>query len=329
MERFFRTQMLPFEGRTITAELLDEVERSLPGLYHEHFARFIIRGGQVTSRASLERFPDYIRDRFHVMTQVLTRLGPSIPDLELEIYLGDGFTGWLSDCPAPVFAFSKHQEIDLHALLLPDPITLQKSAEMRAQVAEGNALHPWDGKAEKAFWRGSTTGDWMTVAEFSKNVRFRLSQISVESPDFVDAGFTGFHPACEHELQSLAERMGYCRFWTSVKDHMRYKYLLLVDGFTSPWPRDFWQMYSNSVILKQQSPIIGWFSSQLQPNVHYIPVAHDLSDLIDTITMCRGNDGFMRTVSANANAFADTALSDDQIFRYMIEFLSYYSTFWR
>ncbi len=109
MESYFRQQMKPFEGRTITSDLLGQVERLYPLLYHKHFARFAFRDGRVTSPTSVAKFPSYILDRFHIMMGVFTALAPSIPDLELEIYFGDGFTGWLRDCPAPVSSFRSGQ----------------------------------------------------------------------------------------------------------------------------------------------------------------------------------------------------------------------------
>ena len=144
MESYFRQQMKPFEGRTITSDLLGQVERLYPLLYHKHFARFAFRDGRVTSPTSVAKFPSYILDRFHIMMGVFTALAPSIPDLELEIYFGDGFTGWLRDCPAPVFGYAKNQEIDNHGLLLPDPMTLKKSKALRAQAIDGNSLYPWE-----------------------------------------------------------------------------------------------------------------------------------------------------------------------------------------
>jgi len=69
--------------------------------------------------------------------------------------------------------------------------------------------------------------------------------------------------------------------FVDVADHMRYKYLMSVDGWTAAWLRPNWIMASNSLLIKQESPKIEWFSYRLKPYVHYYPTAQDLSDLVD------------------------------------------------
>ena len=67
--------------------------------------------------------------------------------------------------------------------------------------------------------------------------------------------------------------------WSSVTDHMRYKYLLLVDGFASKWTRDFWSLHTNSCTKIQMSDLNNWFYPLMKANVHYLSVANDVSEL--------------------------------------------------
>jgi hypothetical protein len=68
----------------------------------------------------------------------------------------------------------------------------------------------------------------------------------------------------------------------SVKNHVRFKYLASLDGWTAAWLRPCWIMASNSLLLKQESNKVEWFYWNLIPYKHYIPVKHDLSDLLET-----------------------------------------------
>jgi len=69
--------------------------------------------------------------------------------------------------------------------------------------------------------------------------------------------------------------------YTDVSDHIQYKYLISIDGFTSAWLRPNWIMASNSLLVKQESRRVEWFYHLLKPYVHYYPVANDLSNLLE------------------------------------------------
>lgn len=68
-------------------------------------------------------------------------------------------------------------------------------------------------------------------------------------------------------------------FETSIK----YKYLLTTDGFGAPWKRTPSILFSNSLLLKPFSQKVQWFYDKMLPNVHYIPINEDLSDLTSKI----------------------------------------------
>jgi hypothetical protein len=252
-------------------------------------------------------------------------MAQALPNLTFEIYLGDGFAGWRNTAEVPIFMFSSHRLLDKNFLLLPDPLTMSSSGDLRAQVLKGNQAHQWEHKIETAFWRGSTTGNWLTLQNHERNLRFRLLELSRRFPEVIDAGFTSIHDSCEPALATLARERDYMRPWTSISDHLGYKYLVLLDGFTSPWARDFWCLHSNSVVLKQMSDIQGWFYPLLQANVHYLPVAGDLSDLRNVVLNARRNDAGAKQISANGRAFAAQVLSDKSVFDYTKELLIHYA----
>lgn len=61
--------------------------------------------------------------------------------------------------------------------------------------------------------------------------------------------------------------------------HLKYRYLLTADGFGSPWKRTPSILFTNSLLLKPFSEKVQWFYDKMIPNVHYIPINEDLSDL--------------------------------------------------
>lgn len=49
-------------------------------------------------------------------------------------------------------------------------------------------------------------------------------------------------------------------------------------------------MLGGFVIIKQESPVVQWFYEDMKPYVHYVPVAHDLSDILKVIDWLRAHD---------------------------------------
>lgn len=69
----------------------------------------------------------------------------------------------------------------------------------------------------------------------------------------------------------------------SISDHLKYKYLLSVDGNTSAWQRVPWIMLSGSVLLLVETTTQEWFYRDIIPYTHYVPIKPDFSNLISQI----------------------------------------------
>lgn len=133
---------LAFFKDGITPERIALAESFYAEEYHDHFARYAVQSGKLILLTSQQYFPDYILERFRTMTAVFETLAPSLPDLTFILYLGDGLDGWSHGCQAPVFTFSKRMDIDKSGLLIPDPLTLAMSRQLRQEVEAGMAEHP-------------------------------------------------------------------------------------------------------------------------------------------------------------------------------------------
>jgi hypothetical protein len=68
-----------------------------------------------------------------------------------------------------------------------------------------------------------------------------------------------------------------------MKNHLKYKYLFAADGWGASWRRVPLILSSNSLMIKPYSDNIQWFYDLIKPNVHYLPLKDDLSDLIDKL----------------------------------------------
>ena len=69
----------------------------------------------------------------------------------------------------------------------------------------------------------------------------------------------------------------------SITDHIKYKYLISIDGNTCAWQRVPWIMLSGSVLLLVETDMEEWFYADMIPYFHYVPIKKDFSDLLEQI----------------------------------------------
>ena len=63
--------------------------------------------------------------------------------------------------------------------------------------------------------------------------------------------------------------------------HLEYKFLLSLDGHGCAWLRVPWILYSNSILVMQDTLKEQWFYQALTPHKHYWPIKEDISDILD------------------------------------------------
>lgn len=174
---------------------------------------------------------------------------------------------------------------------------------------------PFEDKRDTLLWRGATTG------LFDRPGRVLIYRRFAE---WRDAGFdVGYSNVVQ--LQKITERTGLTEAdlnpcvkpRLSLKDMLAYKYLLCLEGNDVSSALK-WMLVSQSVVLMPKPLAGSWYCEDyLQPYVHYVPVAADLSDLEAQVTWCRQNQGACRAISANAMAFMSpflNAAEEDQLF---------------
>lgn len=71
-----------------------------------------------------------------------------------------------------------------------------------------------------------------------------------------------------------------------------------------------------SLLFKPESKYYEHFYNQLIPNVHYVPVKTDLSDLVEKIQWAKDNDEKSEEIAKNGRIFANEHLLPQNVFCY-------------
>jgi hypothetical protein len=178
-------------------------------------------------------------------------------------------------------------------------------------------LIPWELKINKAQFRGSATG---CGTDEETNIRIKATILSEKYPDILDAGIIKFNRKLKKSLNKplmIIDNKKYkTKDFMSLEEKMKYKYILNLDGHVSAY-RLGHELSLNSVVLIPDSKYYLWFSKLLIPYVHYIPVKHNLDDLIDQLNWCINNDSKCKEIAINSRLFFDTYLSKDGQLNYM------------
>lgn len=263
-------------------------------------------------------YPENLKDDFRAQKFIiaLTSLARVIPLPNVIFLVHHGETFAETSNKAPIFSWCKHREWSKKTICFPDYEALGGNENFLKDVNLGCQYFPWEGKENKAFWRGDSTGG----CGFDFMPRLKLTQGSLENPKWLDAKITGIFPGQDEKL--FRPYMG---SRVPVVDHLRYKYQILVDGHVSAFSRAYWQLFSNCVIFKHSSPWYQWYYRELRPYEHYIPYEADASDLIEKIKWAVEHDDKAYEISQNANKFARENLKRSDILLYVYLLLNEYA----
>jgi hypothetical protein len=258
-----------------------------------------------------------------------------LPDLDMIMTCHDGYDynrdgtvtvkGKVFPITAmPIFAIAKRKE-DPGMILMPDWYACEDFYPNKTQILKGNQKYKWESKIPRVFFRGANSGlldgvDWRNLP------RVKLVDLSLKRPDLVDARFPYLlHRGDDSDMQNIMAKEGMMGDYVPIKDSLKYRYLIDIDGFTANTPRVALFLHSNSVLFKQLSNDMLWYFGALKPYVHLIPVEKDLSDLIDKIEWARTHDDECKKISNNANDLASQALTQGAVYFYFYRLLEAYA----
>ena len=264
-----------------------------------------------------------------------------INDVDFIIYLRDELPNkkdsiLTEDIPGFMMSKNLSSSLEQNKLLIPDAFIVEKHWELLIdKINKARNQYIWETKINKIFWRGGAHGADVknikyNIENYSKLPRLTLVMLSKLYPSMIDAKFSPFGEFSADEsgdqlrnIIATLEREPSVR--TDEVEHIKYKYLISVDGNTCAWKRVPWIMLSNSVLLKQESSNIEWFYPALKPYIHYVPIKNDLSDIFDKLNWLKQNDKEAQLISKNAHNFVLNNLLPEHIDAYMVMILNKYS----
>jgi len=148
----------------------------------------------------------------------------------------------------------------------------------------------FDNKINKLYWRGTTTGS----IKIQPN-RFVLIERYYASNN-IDVAFSS-------TCQGNDKYCQYVKGKEEISEFLKHKYILSVEGNDKDSGLN-WKLNSNSLVFMAKPRSSSWLmEDKLIPNIHYIQVTDDFSDLQEKITWCETNQGLCKSIITNANEF--------------------------
>lgn len=215
---------------------------------------------------------------------------------------------------APILSFSKIKNTP-YVILVPDwRSTSATWASDIENLSKKVGEYPWERKKNLALWRGGLT----------RTSRLKLCQLASRYPEYLDAKLNS--RAEDPLLQKQIEEEGLFGSRVSWNQLLSCKYLPVLDNVCGTAPALQWRLLSNSVVFKQDSEEIQWFYRALSPYVHYIPVRHDLEDLIEKIHWARRHDRACKEMAAQSTNFILNHLMMEDVYLYLYLVLNHYAS---
>jgi len=184
-------------------------------------------------------------------------------------------------------------------------------------------LLDWEERKPIVIWRGMSTGCGNTP---DTNPRIKLSLLTQElkkkNIHYLDAGVVRFtrrdKKIYKHPFVEFQKAFDYNFKFDFVDkfEQAKYKFTINVEGNSSAY-RYGSLFYFGFCIFNVESKYHVWFEQWLTPFVHYIPVKHDLSDLVEKIEWALANDDKCKQISENAKEFYNKYFNREFIYDYM------------
>ncbi len=165
----------------------------------------------------------------------------------------------------------------------------------------------WQERSNRIFWRGAASYPYTHRGKYKDIPRVKICEL-LKSYDFTDVKiYGGFFPDPLGETQdsigAYLKKNGLLAPSMPFAHWAQHRYTIDIDGFGAAWGL-FAKLRYGLVVFKIESDFVLDFSEELAAWKHYIPVAQDLSDLLDKISYARAHPDLGREISQNAVAFA-------------------------
>lgn len=144
---------------------------------------------------------------------------------------------------------------------------------------------------DRLFWAGRCMNDG----------RKRIVEAAAARPDLVEAYDT-------EPNYNIAINRYSSRFRTMEDQVATYRYMIDIEG-AGYSGRFKMLLHTRRVVLLQDRPWREWFFDDIEPFRHYVPVARDMSDLVERVDWLRANPKMEAEISGEAQHFARTRLT--------------------
>jgi len=245
-----------------------------------------------------------------------------LPPLDFILTLNPSFDRpfLLNETFVPIFAVSKEKHN--HKVLLV-PRLWNPEREMLLTSLSYSSCYDWNSKIEKALWRGSATDGRYGFYNWDCLPRARLAFHSCHHGDSLDARLISTK-ILDYSLTQEIEKFNLFAPFLFPQEQSAYKYLISIDGKASPSSFE-WQLFSHSLVFKNDSNRIEWFYEALKPQEHFISFNMIPNDLIDKISWARTHDSEAKSMAEKAYHFAESHLLDEEAFVYLYKLLIAYA----
>ena len=106
-------------------------------------------------------------------------------------------------------------------------------------------------------------------------------------------------------MKNNANYLKYKKNGMSIEKMLQYKYIVSIEGNDKDSGLN-WKLNSSSLIFMAKPICISWLMEDtLIPNVHYIELKDDYSDLLEKYSWCEKNQTECMKIIKNANNFMD------------------------
>jgi hypothetical protein len=187
---------------------------------------------------------------------------------------------------------------------------------------------PWEERDQIPVFRGKAWGPPpqkrytcredhanFTLQDFADHypARFKAVIFSVDHPAMLNARFSNFDWLindcfADNATNGLSKVLPLDRI-ENPDYFSQYQVALVLKGIGAAFRLSLHLRARTAVIFQEGSPYEEWFTQYLKPNIHYIPLANDLSNLNETLTWVKQHPAEVKAIGENGRAFFDTYLS--------------------
>ena len=171
-----------------------------------------------------------------------------------------------------------------------------------------DAVTSWADRQRRVIWRGASTGIVsLTEAALENLDRYRLCRAANTLGNVADIKISDIvQAASDEEKHRISQRMTEENILGSffpMEEMTNFKFVADIGGNSNSW-NFMAKLRLGACVLRVESAWQQWFSDELLPWVHYVPISSDLTDFVDKIEWCLRHDSEAEAIAQRGREFA-------------------------